>query len=179
MKLTLREQLISGLFAALIAVASQIVIPLGLVPFSLQTLMIGLTASLLGRRVGTWSIIIYLLLGLIGLPVFAGGASGFGVLFGPTGGYLIGFIFASLLIGTLQSRSSTNYISTFSINLLGFMVALVFGTAWLTFAANLTIPQGIASGFVPFILPEAAKATIITPLVVIMKKRLGKLEAIK
>src|SRR5699024_5062047 len=97
------------LFAALIAVASQIVIPLGLVPFSLQTLMIGLTASLLGRRVGTWSIIIYLLLGLIGLPVFAGGASGFGVLFGPTGGYLIGFIFASLLIGTLQSRSSTNY----------------------------------------------------------------------
>lgn len=178
MKLTLREQLIAGLFAALIAVASQIVIPLGIVPFSLQTLMIGLTASLLGRRVGTWSIIIYLLLGVIGLPVFAGGASGFGVLFGPTGGYLIGFVFASLLIGTLQSRIPTNYFSTFSINLLGFMVALLFGTAWLTFAANLTITQGIASGFLPFIIPEAIKAAIVTPLALIMKKRLRILEVI-
>lgn len=178
MKLTLREQLISGLFAALIAVASQIVIPLGFVPLSLQTLMIGLTATLLGRRIGTWSIIIYLLLGLIGLPVFAGGASGFGVLSGPTGGYLIGFVFASLLIGTLQNRSSGTYFPTFLINLLGFMVALLFGTVWLTLVANLTWTQGLAGGFVPFILPEAIKATIVSTLAVWMKKRLRILEAI-
>lgn len=172
MKLTLREQLIASLFAALIAVSAQIIIPIGLIPFSLQTLMMGLSASLLGHRTGTWSIIIYLLLGLIGLPVFAGGTSGFGVLFGPTGGYLIGFVFASLFISRLQNKTNHQAFPFFLITLLGFLVALAIGSAWFTFSANLTLTQGFTSGFLPFILPETIKAVIVTLLARRMKKHL-------
>ncbi len=67
MKLSLKEQITAAIFAGIIAVFSQIVIPIGVVPFSMQTFIVGLTVTILGRKVGTWAIIIYLLLGLIGL----------------------------------------------------------------------------------------------------------------
>ena len=86
MKLTLREQLIAAIFAGIIGIFSQIIIPLGIIPLSLQTFIVGLTVTLLGRKIGTWSIICYLLLGLMGIPVFAGAKAGFGALLGPTGG---------------------------------------------------------------------------------------------
>ena len=89
MRLALREQLLAAMFAGVIAVSAQIVIPLGFIPLSLQTFTVGLTATLLGRRTGSWAITLYLLLGFIGLPVFAGGKMGIGVLFRPTGGDLI------------------------------------------------------------------------------------------
>ena len=174
MRLSLREQLMAAMFAGLIAVAAQIVIPLGFVPLSLQTMMIGLTATLLGRKVGTWALTIYLLLGLIGLPVFAGASSGLGVLFGPTGGYLIGFIFTSLFIGTLLSHSSWAYYQVILINFFGFLLSLIIGTIWLKFAADLTFTQAFASGFSPFILPEAIKAGFVGTLAIALKKRLPK-----
>lgn len=172
MRLVLREQLLAAMFAGVIAISAQIIIPLGFIPLSLQTFTVGLTATLLGRKTGTWAILIYLLLGLIGLPVFAGGKSGFGVLFGPTGGYLIGYLFASLLIGSLIKKGTWSYLQVIFINFLGFIVALVFGTLWLTVVADLSLPQGIASGFIPFILPELIKATSVGILAVSLKKRL-------
>ncbi len=174
MRLSLREQLMAAMFAGLIAIAAQITIPLGFVPLSLQTMMIGLTATLLGRKVGTWSLVIYLLLGLIGLPVFAGASSGLGVLFGPTGGFLIGFLFTNLLIGTLLPRSSWTYHLVILINFSGFLLSLFIGSIWLKFAADLTFIQAFASGFVPFILPEAIKAVIVGTLAIALKKRLPK-----
>ncbi|MHC5269169.1 biotin transporter BioY [Enterococcus sp. LJL98] len=170
MRFVLREQLLAAMFAGIIAVGAQIIIPLGFVPLSLQTFTIGLTATLLGRRTGTWAISIYLLLGLVGLPVFAGGKSGFGVLFGPTGGYLIGFIFASILIGSL--RKNWTYFSVIGINLIGFLLALTIGAIWLSFVADLTFVQGFNSGFLPFLLPEVLKAIGVGFLAVLIKKRL-------
>ncbi|GMA45199.1 hypothetical protein GCM10025853_26560 [Tetragenococcus halophilus subsp. halophilus DSM 20339] len=114
MKLTLHQQLMAATFAGIIAIFSQIIIPVGVVPWSLQTFIIGLSVTLLGRRVGTWSVLIYFLLGLIGLPVFAGGASGVAALFGPTGGYLIGFIFTSLIIGTIMKYRKYNFFGQLS-----------------------------------------------------------------
>ena len=98
-KASLRSLILAAEFAVIIAVLSQFTIPLGIVPLTGQTFAIGLTATVLGKRTGTYAILIYFLLGLIGLPVYAGMSSGFGVLFGPTGGYLIGFIFNGLLTG--------------------------------------------------------------------------------
>ena len=97
MKLPLREQIYAAFFAIIIAGLSQLTIPLGLIPLTGQTFAVGLAVTFLGMRTGTMSILIYLLLGLIGLPVFAGGASGIGVVLGPTGGdSLCGMINGSL-----------------------------------------------------------------------------------
>lgn len=158
MKLTLHEQLMAATFAGIIAIFSQIIIPIGVVPWSLQTFIVGLSVTLLGRKVGTWAVLIYFLLGLIGLPVFAGGASGVAALFGPTGGYLIGFIFTSFIIGTIIKYTGYTYFGTISANLIGFLVALFFGTIWLKFAAGMNWPAAFATGFLGFLFPEIIKA---------------------
>lgn len=92
MNRTLKELILAAEFAAIISVLSQMTIPFGLVPLTGQTFAIGLTATFLGRKLGLISVVVYLLLGLIGLPVFSGMTGGIAVLFGPTGGYLIGFL---------------------------------------------------------------------------------------
>lgn len=158
MKLTIHEQLMAASFAGIIAIFSQIIIPVGVVPWSLQTFIIGLSVTLLGRKVGTWSVLIYFLLGLIGLPVFAGGASGIAALFGPTGGYLIGFIFTSLIIGTILKNKEYTFFWTISANLIGFLVALCFGTIWLKFVADMTWSAAFATGFLGFLFPEIIKS---------------------
>lgn len=158
MKLTLYEQLMAATFAGIIAIFSQIILPIGVVPWSLQTFIVGLSVTLLGRKVGTWAVLIYFLLGLIGLPVFAGGASGVAALFGPTGGYLIGFIFTSLLIGTMMKYTEYTYFWTITANLAGFLLALFFGTVWLKFAVGMTWPAAFATGFLGFLFPEIVKA---------------------
>ena len=88
-----------ALGAAIIAVLSPLSIPIGIVPVTLQTLAVGLVATVLKARETFFAILLYLLLGFIGIPVFTGGTSGIAVLFGPTGGFLIAF----LIMGTLIS----------------------------------------------------------------------------
>lgn len=95
----LRMMIISALFAAIIGVLAQVTVPLPLVPITGQTLAIGLAATILGARYGTLSVLIYLCMGAIGIPVFAQMSGGLGILVGPTGGYLIGFIPTALIIG--------------------------------------------------------------------------------
>jgi len=91
----------AALFGALTALGAYILLPVPPVPITLQTLFLYLAAAVLGGALGAWSQIVYLLLGVIGLPVFAGGKAGLGVLTGPTGGYLAGFIPAAWLTGRL------------------------------------------------------------------------------
>ena len=158
MKITLREQIIAALFAALIGILSQFTITLGLIPFTLQTFIIGLTVTMLGKRTGTWAIIIYLLLGLVGLPVFAGGKAGIGVLFGPTGGFLIGFIFNSLLTGLIIEKTKATYLWAIIANIAGAAVTLLFGAAWLKFGTGMTFIDALNAGVTPFILPGIIKA---------------------
>lgn len=174
MKLTLREQLLAAIFAGIIAVLSQITIPLGLVPLSLQTFIVGLTVTLLGRKTGTWAIVIYLLLGLIGLPVYAGAGSGIGALLGPTGGYLIGFLFTGLVLGTLLEKVPTTYFWVIFANLIGFVVTLLFGSIWLKYAADLTWVAAFTGGFASFLLPEIIKAVASGLLGVFLLRRLPK-----
>ena len=129
-KASLRSLILAAEFAVIIAVLSQFTIPLGIVPLTGQTFAIGLTATVLGKRTGTYAILIYFLLGLIGLPVYAGMSSGFGVLFGPTGGYLIGFIFNGLLTGYILEKTTFNYTWAIIANIAGALVTLVFGMIW-------------------------------------------------
>ncbi|WP_430610834.1 biotin transporter BioY [Enterococcus sp. DIV0876] len=179
MKLSLREQIQAAFFAIIIAGLSQLTIPLGLIPLTGQTFAIGLAVTFLGTRTGTMSIMIYLLLGLIGLPVFAGFTSGIGILLGPTGGYLVGFLFNGLLTGTMLSYRPDAYWWGIIANIAGAFATLAFGTLWLKWSTGMTWLAAFNGGFVLFILPGIIKAVAAAILGIFLRKRLGGKLALK
>jgi len=156
--LHLRKMVFAALFAAMTAIGAYIVIPIGLVPITMQVMFVFLAGAILGKKWGTISMLVYVLLGTIGLPVFAGGASGLGVLFGPTGGYIMGFILAAFVIGTLSEQKGT---SVFWLNVvfmvIGLAVIYVIGVSQLMVVAQLSPMQAIAAGMLPFLIGDFLK----------------------
>ncbi|MDY0388472.1 MAG: biotin transporter BioY [Methanolobus sp.] len=153
----IRKMVFASLFAAMMAVAAYIKIPVPVspVPITLQTLFILLAGAILGARWGTISVIVYLLLGIAGLPVFSGGSSGLGMFFGPTGGYLIGFIFGAFVIGFLCDRYGRDKVHLNMLFMLAGLFAIyLFGVLQLTNVASLSFPEAIALGLIPY-LPGA------------------------
>lgn len=121
-----RELSLCGLFAALMAVCSWISIPTA-VPFTLQTLGIFLSVGLLGGRLGTLAVAVYLLLGAVGLPVFAGFTGGPGVLMGVTGGYLAGFLATALVMWAMEGLGERFRLLSMA---LGLLSCYIIGTLW-------------------------------------------------
>ena len=161
---------LAATFAALISVTSPISIPIGPVPITLQVFLVYLAASLLGPRYGTLSMLIYLALGAAGLPVFAGLSGGTAVLLGPTGGYLFGFLGASLLGGLVaRSRSSRRGADTIRVSasaLVSLLVIYGLGVAWLMNSLHLDIYAGLTFGAIPFIPVDIVKAVVAVPVAV-------------
>ncbi|MFA5068932.1 MAG: biotin transporter BioY [Candidatus Omnitrophota bacterium] len=139
-------------FTLLTWLGAYIYIPLGFtpVPITLQELFVFLSGALLGKRLGAVSQIAYLCAGIVGMPVFS--ASGFGLshIAGPTGGYLLGFIFSSYLIGHMI-RKNTSILSMLTAFTLGASLIYALGAAWLVFGLRFSIRQAIILGVVPFI----------------------------
>ena len=134
-----------GLSAALIAVCAWISIPLT-VPITLQTLGVCLVAGLLGWKRGTFATVIYILLGAIGIPVFSGFKGGIGVLFGATGGYIIGFIFTALIVGFVSDKWGEKLWIMLCAMVVGVLVCYVFGTAWFALVyARTSAPASLAT----------------------------------
>ena len=153
-----------AVFAVLIAICSWISIPT-LVPFTMQTFALFLAVGTLGGRRGTMAVLIYLLLGAVGIPVFAEFSAGMGVLLGNTGGYLIGFIFSALLMWAMEALlGKKTWVLGLSM-LLGMAVYYVFGTVWfmVVYAKN-SGPIGIATVLswcvLPFIVPDLVKGAL-------------------
>lgn len=118
-----------GIFAALIAICSWISVPTT-VPFTLQTLGVFLAVGLLGGRRGTLAVLTYLLLGLVGLPVFAGFTGGPGALLSPSGGYLIGFLFTALFLWAVE-RVTQDKLWKLGLGMVtGLVICYAFGTVW-------------------------------------------------
>ncbi len=157
-----------ALFAVLIAVCSWISIPLQ-VPFTLQTFAVFLTCGLLGGKRGTLSVIVYLLLAAVGVPVLAGFKGGLGSLLGPTGGYLLGFVFIGLIMWALEKPAKTSVPVLVLSMVLGLAVCYAFGTAWfmVVYAKN-SGPVGLSTALgwcvIPFLIPDAAKIALATVL---------------
>ena len=147
-------------------------IPISPVPITLTNFAIYLTACLLGWKLGTISYLIYLVIGMIGLPVFSGFTSGFGKLLGPTGGYLIGFIFTAAISGYAFERFQNRGIQAAGM-VLGGLVVYLFGTAWLCFEAHMTFIQGLWAGVIPYIPGDLAKIVLAMILGPVVKKRLA------
>lgn len=163
----------TSMFAAIIAVCSLITIPFA-VPFTMQTFAVFFSLLMLGGKGGTCAVAIYIALGLAGLPVFSGFNGGFGALLGATGGYIIGFLLASLLFWFIEKISRTKrYTDIFSVTS-GMLLCYTVGSLWYA----LVYMEGTAAGFsaafmqcvLPFILPDAAKIS----LAFMLRKRLKK-----
>jgi bioY family protein len=152
---------ISAIGAALIAVLAQISLPIGPVPFTLQNFAIGLIATVFRPREAVLSVALYLLLGAIGLPVFAGGGAGFHILVGPSAGYLwFDLVYAGLTSYLIHKNSG--YIRIFLANLLGDSLVFVGGILSLHFLAGMPFDKALAVGVLPFILPDLGKIIAIS-----------------
>jgi biotin transport system substrate-specific component len=156
--ISLRGMIYASLFGAGTTAGAYIIIPLPPVPITLQTLFVGLAGALLGARLGALSQVIYLLIGIIGLPVFNGGKAGLGVLLGPTGGYLIGFVAGAWVIGALVNlKKSPGFAWTVAALVAGTLVVYLLGVAQLCVVAKLSLNKAIAVGVLPFLIGDLVK----------------------
>lgn len=168
----LKMLIVTALFAAIIGIMAQITIPLPYVPITGQTLAVGLAATILGKRYGVFSVLVYIMLGIAGLPVFSGMSSGIGVVFGPTGGYIIGFIPAAFLIGWLLERFGFTVKNAVIANIIAMIITLSFGAVWLKFVAELSWTAALTGGVTPFILVGIIKAILAATTGILVRKRL-------
>lgn len=168
----LKQLILNAEFAIILAILAQFTIPLGPIPLTGQTFAVGLIATILGGWNGMISVCIYLLLGLIGLPVFAGFSSGFGALLGPTGGFLIGFIFNALITGWLLEKTSFTLSWSIFANLVGAFVTLVFGSIWLKYGTGMEWLSAFNGGFLPFVIPGIIKAVLAAICGIAVRRRL-------
>lgn len=156
-KSNISDIVIIGFFVAVIAVCSQIVIPFGQIPFTLQTVGVFLSASLLGSRRATCSVFVYILLGAVGLPVFSAFSGGLGFLLGPTGGYIIGFLFTAFVVGFITEKlGKTVGVLALSMTI-GILLCYAFGTAWFCVIMKKDVLYGLLCCVVPYIIPDIVK----------------------
>ncbi|GGA47220.1 biotin transporter BioY [Paenibacillus physcomitrellae] len=173
--LSLRGVAFSALFAALIVVFGYVSIPLGFtpVPITLQTLAVLLAGGLLGPRYGFFSIMIVVVLTAVGFPLLQG-KGGFAVLLGPTGGYVVMWPFAALIIGLLVRKVKGNAwlqrLFIFLIMCLGSFLLYVTGVLWLGHVAGFTLSKAIVAGMYPYIPGDMIKAAAATVIILSLRQ---------
>ncbi len=153
-----------AIFAVLIAICSWISIPTT-IPFTMQTFAVFLTLLLLGGKRGTLAVTVYLLLGAIGAPVFAGFSGGFGILIGMTGGYLIGFLAITLLYWLCIKTSNESHLLEIIILIIGLFICYAFGTFWFitvytSSIENVGILTALGWCVFPYIIPDLIKLAL-------------------
>jgi biotin transport system substrate-specific component len=156
--MNIRQMTLVSLFAALTAAGAFISIPLYPVPITLQNLFTLLAGMTLGSVLGGSSQIIYVLLGIIGLPVFADFKAGIGVLFGPTGGYLFGFIIASYIIGKIiELKKEKDIFYYFLAGGIGIIIIYISGITQLSLVTGIGIKKALMVGVFPFLPGDILK----------------------
>ena len=152
-----------ALFAAVMAVCSWISVPMT-VPFTLQTFGVFLAVRLLGGKKGTVALMLYMLLGLVGLPVFSGFKSGPAALIGPTGGYLVGFFLISSLYWALEKKLENRFLKD-AVLYAGLLLCYALGTAWFVYLMGLkgsqvSVGYALSVCVLPFMIPDFAKLVL-------------------
>lgn len=161
-KIRTKQMVLIALMTAVTCVLGPLSIPLPFspVPISLTNFAIFLAIFILGMKNGTISFIIYLLLGAVGVPVFSSFRGGLQVLAGPTGGYLIGFIFLALIMGFALDHFDRKLVPTIIGMIIGMAVCYAFGTVWLARLLSLSFKEGLMMGVIPYLPGDAAKIII-------------------
>ena len=170
-----RDIVYMSVFTAMISICSWISIPAS-IPFTLQTMGVFTTVGLLGGKRGTLTVLTYILLGAIGIPVFAGFTGGISVLLGTTGGYIMGFLLSALLMWGIETIMGRNQIVLAFSMIAGLIVCYAFGTAW--FMMIYTQQSGVIGlstvlglCVIPFIIPDLIKIGVALFLTNRLKKR--------
>lgn len=149
-----------ALMAGVMCLLGPLSIPIGPVPISVMTLIIYLSVYVLGMKMGTISCIIYLLLGFVGLPVFAGYTGGAAKLLGATGGYLVGYIFLTLVSGFVMEKMSYRRVWCIVGMIVGTAVLYAFGTAWFVILMDCGIGYAVSICVKPFLIGDLAKIVL-------------------
>ena len=159
----------AGLFAALTVVCTYLTIPLPTgVPLTLQTFAVALGGFLLGPVYGTLAVLVYLLLGAAGLPVFSGFTGGLGRFFGPTGGFLWGFPLLAAGCGLLRKKP---FLLRLLPGLCGLLLCHLLGTGWYAHSASLGFPAAALSVSLPFLPKDAASLVLALAFARALEKR--------
>lgn len=161
---TIQMLMLSFIFAGLTGLGAflRVYTPFSPVPFTAQVFFVLLSGTVLGARYGGLSQMFYLLLGVVGVPWFAGGASGAGYIAGATGGYLVGFVLAAALVGHLVNGSEKGRTlpALMPIMLLGVAVIYAVGASWLAVVLDLSAWEAVILGIAPFIALDVVKALL-------------------
>ena len=155
-KLSVRDMIYVALMAVVIALCSWISVP-SAVPFTMQTFAVFCALLLLGGRRGLMAVALYILLGAFGLPVFSGFRGGIGVLLGPTGGYILGFLLSAALYWLLERK-----VRSLILLILGLLVCYLFGTLWFVYVYSsggkeIGFGAAMALCVLPYLIPDAIK----------------------
>lgn len=153
----------AGVFVALLTVASWVSIPLGPVPFTLQTMALALLPAVLDGATACAAVGVYLLLGALGLPVFAGFGGGIASIVGPTGGFLWGFLLGTAVAGVLTKAlagKAPRFAGILVADVAMLLVAYVCGTVQLMVVAQLDAVSALMLAVVPFVIPDAIKLVV-------------------
>lgn len=171
--LSTHEMVLVGLCAALMGVFSQLAIPLPFttVPLTLQAFGVVIIAIILEAKLATFALLVYTLVGAIGLPVFANFGRGLGVVVGPTGGYIIGFIAMAFIIGFV-ARQKNKILLALGVYI-GLAVEFVFGVMQLKWVLGLSMEDALISGLYPFLLKDIIMAGLGTIVALQIKRRVG------
>ena len=149
-----------ALMAGIMCLLGPLAIPIGPVPISVMTLLIYLSVYILGMKMGTVSCIIYLLLGFVGLPVFAGYTGGAGKLLGATGGYLVGYIFLTLVSGFIMEKIAYRRFWCILGTVAGTAVLYAFGTVWFVILMDCSVGYAVSMCVRPFLIGDLAKIVL-------------------
>jgi biotin transport system substrate-specific component len=161
-------------FSVLTFLSAQVIIPVQPVPFTLQTMLVLLSGAFLGSRNGAYSQVLYLVAGIIGLPVYAGYSFGIAKLFGPTGGYLLSFPFAAFLAGYIIEKNKSSIAILISFLIAGFLILLI-GSLYLSYFMNGNVRQSLYSGLLIFSVWDIIKIAAAFSIYKAFSKKVSKL----
>lgn len=148
-----------GLCCALLAVSAWVSVPIGPVPFTLQTLVLAMLPGVLGGREAVLTVAAYLILGIAGLPVFSNMMGGLGVIAGPTGGFLWGFLLGMVAAVRIEALEGVPALPREVLSRSALLViSYVLGTAQLVIVGSMALPAALAVAVLPFVVPDIVKA---------------------
>ena len=178
-KLTTYQMAVTALMAAALCVLGPLSVPIGAIPISLSNFVICLTAWLLGPKFGTLSVAVYLLIGLVGVPVFSGYGAGIAKLAGPTGGYLVGYLLLAFIGGLFIEKSKGQPVISGIGLVLGDAACYVLGTAWFVFQMQCDLGYALSVCVYPFIALDLAKIVVSCIVGALLRKRLVQAGVLK
>ncbi len=155
-----KQYILCALFVAFSAICAQLVIPIQPVPITLGTLAILMAGAMLGPKYGALAVLIYVLLGLVGVPVFSMGRAGVGIIAGPSGGFVMGWVLVAAATGFVAEKLGKSYTSLVIAMVVGTIVCYITGVAWFMFLTGTGLWPALVACMFPFLPGDTAKIIV-------------------